>query len=259
MQQRPDPEKHLLRLVERLVEPAGGHRHGSGLARLGQRHDRPDRRDVTERPRRLLHIRLELVNRVIEAPVALGDQTEQRLDRRLTPDRRGTMDEGVESLENTQVARQKTGVDERDEKLRVVRLAQLELTELAYLVPHLEAQVPERVQQPFDETLLGGVDRAAKQDQQVDVRVETEVTPAIPADRHQCGRGLGLGGGLRVDPRQQGIDPGSEGLCRGRTTPRQLDFGAVFVVRCSKSLGEGALTGRRSVGVLGGHRHGLVH
>ena len=88
------------------------------------------------------------------------------------------MDEGVESLEETGIACQEARVDDGDEKLRVVGLGLVEFAQLAHLMTHIEAEVPERVQQRLDETFLGGGDRATKQDQQVDVRVKTEVAPA---------------------------------------------------------------------------------
>ena len=163
-----------------------------GRARLGQGHERADRRNVAERAGRLLHVRLELVDRGVEVPVAIGDKREQRLDRRLSPDRLGAVDEGVESLEDTGIARQEAGVDDRDEELGVVRLRLPELAQLAHLMTDIEAEVPERVQQRLDETFLGGGDRAPEQDQQVDVRVKTQVPSAIPADRQQRDRGLGL-------------------------------------------------------------------
>ena len=48
-------------------------------------------------------------------------------------------------VEDTGIARQEAGVADRDEKLRVVRLGLRELAQLAHLMTHIEAEVPERV------------------------------------------------------------------------------------------------------------------
>ena len=46
-----------------------------------------------------------------------------------------------------------------------------------------DAEIPERVQERPEELLLGGADATAEQDQQVDVRMETQMAPAVTAER----------------------------------------------------------------------------
>ena len=81
----------------------------------------------------------------------------------------------------------------------------VELVELPHLVTDHDAEIPERVQERPQEIFLGGADAATEQDQQVDIRVETEVATAVTAKREHddlMARPTGVGKQLP----QHGID-----------------------------------------------------
>ena len=52
-------------------------------------------------------------------------------------------------------------------------------------MPDIEAKVPQRVKDGFDGPLLRGSNRAIKNHQQIDVRVETHMAPTVATDGHQ--------------------------------------------------------------------------
>src|SRR5204862_637975 len=46
-----------------------------------------------------------------------------------------------------------------------------------------DAEVPQGIEETVQKPLVGGADRALKENEQVDVRPETQLTPAVPAER----------------------------------------------------------------------------
>ena len=50
------------------------------------------------------------------------------------------------------------------------------------MVPDVETQIPQRVEDRLEEAFLGGGEGTVKDDQQVDVRVETHVLPPVAAN-----------------------------------------------------------------------------
>src|SRR5437763_897896 len=73
------------------------------------------------------------------------------------------------------------GDEVREEKLFVVGVKPRELVELAHLVADDQAKIPERVQEAAKELLVGAVNRALEQNQDVDVRMKAEMTPPVAA------------------------------------------------------------------------------
>ena len=59
----------------------------------------------------------------------------------------------------------------------------VEVAKLAHMVPDLEPQIPQRMQQALDEALFGAADRAAEQHEQIDVGVEKLGFAPVTADR----------------------------------------------------------------------------
>src|SRR2546428_7175392 len=72
-------------------------------------------------------------------------------------------------------------------------------------MPDDQAEIPQRVEQLADEPLVAGTDRAVEHYQNIDVRVKTEVSTAVPAECENGGRVLGARC-LGVQPLQQRVD-----------------------------------------------------
>src|ERR1051325_12097801 len=80
------------------------------------------------------------------------------------------------------------------------------------------AEIPERVEKPVDEPLLGGTDAAAEQQQQIDIGVQTEVAASVAAERddgHRPVAGAGVGEQL-TDERVDAIRVALEGAASAR-------------------------------------------
>ena len=136
----------------------------------------------------VLDVRLELEDRVVELPVALARQIDERRPHGSAPGRlRGQAGVG-ETVEHLPIADQEARVQQGREVLRVVRLGLRELGELPHLVSDLQAEIPERMQDRPEKPFFGGADRAVHDDQQVDVGVLTEVAASVTAQRDQRGR-----------------------------------------------------------------------
>ena len=87
-----------------------------------------------------------------------------------------------------------------------------------------ELQIPERLQQIAHEPLIVGIDRAVEQHQEVDVRVQAEMTPAVAPERDHA-----------------------DGVVRGRRVPDDLiddrvdAIGVAFDRRAASAAGHGRL------------------
>ena len=110
-----------------------------------------------------------------------------------------------EPVEERARAANEPGIEQRQQEFRVVGLEIREFVELAHLVTHDDAHIPERMQKRAKEALLGRPDAAVEQQQQVDVGVKAEMPAAVAAkgnDRDGTFRAASLG----VKRPQQRVD-----------------------------------------------------
>src|SRR6202043_2874715 len=89
------------------------------------------------------------------------------------------------------IADDPSGVQQGEQKFRIVRLEPIESGELADLMAHDQVQIPQRMQEPPPETLLIGADRPCEQAQDVDIRMEREVPAPVTPERQDRHRRLG--------------------------------------------------------------------
>ena len=79
-------------------------------------------------------------------------------------------------------------IHQREQVFRIARVEAVEVGELAHVVTHLEPQIPQRMQQRFDEPLFGPSERTAEDHEQIDVRMKKLGAAAVPThgtDRHR--------------------------------------------------------------------------
>ncbi len=93
------------------------------------------------------------------------------------------MKQRAEAIEQRARAGNRPRIEQRQQELRVVGLETVEVVELAHLMADDDAEIPERVQEPAEELLLVRADAAAEQHEQVDVGLQTEMPPAVAAER----------------------------------------------------------------------------
>ena len=185
----PDPPEEVARAPHLADVALGEERAGE---ELGEPRDleadagEPERRlEVAQPALRLLHVRLEQVERVAE-PVAARAHLRELVREELVHLRLG---EAVQLLplelpEERAVAGEEAQVEQRGARRVVLRRELIAGAQVPDGVAHLELQVPERVEQPLARGLDEGVRLApAVQDEQVHVRERREVPPAVPAER----------------------------------------------------------------------------
>ena len=190
VQDRAHAEQELLRIVERA-------RAGAALleeARVGQLGNGLRAEEVAQPAGRFLHVGLELVERVVELGVPLGDERLQGVERA----RRGPREVGCleKPIEQRRVADDRARVGQREQEFRVVGGQAGALPRLAHVVPDGQAQIPERVQERVQKALVGIAQRTGKENQEVDIRVQAELPPAVAAQREdpdQLRRGARVG------------------------------------------------------------------
>ena len=224
MYERADSKKELFGFIERLIQAAGRHRHRSRGVGLGKADECANSRDVAKRAWGFLHIRFELIDGGVELMMAVGDQAKQCVYRRLAPHGLGAMDEGSKAGEQPGVPSQEAGIHERGQKLGIVPRYLFQFVQLSNLLADREPKVPQGVQQGRHETLLGGVDLAVEEEQEVYVRVEAQVSASITANGYERHRGLGLGCRLAVQQLQDFVDSGRELGGRAGAAPSRLDL-----------------------------------
>ena len=113
VQHAPDPQQELLRLLYRTERP-----HAIGFQPVaGERLQIAHRRDVTQPARRVLDIRLELIDRAVELRVALLHELDQRANRARAILVAEADRAGLELLEQPLVAGNRPGVERRQLKL----------------------------------------------------------------------------------------------------------------------------------------------
>ena len=93
-----------------------------------------------------------------------------------------------EAIEQIAIAGDRAGVEQRQQKLRIVRFDPGEVAQLADLMSDHEPEIPQRLEELSEPSLVLGVERAGEQHEQVDVRMEAEVTPAVSAQPEDDGR-----------------------------------------------------------------------
>ena len=93
------------------------------------------------------------------------------------------MKQHAETVEERARASDRTRIEERQEKLRVVGLQAVEVVQLAHLMADDHAQIPERVKEAAEELLLVRADATAEEHEQIDVGLQTEMASAVPAER----------------------------------------------------------------------------
>ena len=192
---------HLQQKVLRVVEPRGVSGPAPQQQRIGEERDCARRGQIAKGTGCILHVGLELVQRVVEFRVALLDQGEQRAQDegvrvRLVKDR-------AEALEHGARARHRPRVEQRQEKLRVVGLEALKILDVAHLVSDDDAKIPQRVQEAVHEALFGRTYAVSKEQEEIDIRVEAEMTASVSAERDHRDRALvrtGIGEHLPDQP-----------------------------------------------------------
>jgi hypothetical protein len=113
--------------------------------------------------------------------VALVDQSFQRLENARVRGRR--TDAAGDAIEQRRVAGDRPCVEERQQELRVVDFEPGEVADLPDLVADREPRVPHRVQDRADPFFLRLADLAVEEQQDVEVGMQAELTPAIAAER----------------------------------------------------------------------------
>jgi hypothetical protein len=121
-----------------------------------------------------------------------------------------------EPLEQRSIASERPRVDEREQELGVVGLERRKIGQLSNLLPDDDAEIPEGVEESVEKPFIGGTNLALKENEQVDIRPETQLAAAVPA---QCDGGHRLPGGRRRTEQstQQRVDP--RGVSSERSTP----------------------------------------
>ena len=74
-------------------------------------------------------------------------------------------------FEDARLAGEQPRVEERQQEFRIPFVEVLEVRQFTNLVTDGESQIPQRVEQRFDQALLGSADCAVEDHEQVDVRV----------------------------------------------------------------------------------------
>ena len=98
---------------------------------------------------------------------------------------------GHEPVEQPAVARQRAGVEEREQEFGVVGFEPGELLEVAHLMADHDAKIPERIEEAADEGFVGGAEGLLEEQQQIDVGMQAQFPAPVPAerdDRHRLRR-----------------------------------------------------------------------
>ena len=172
-------EQELFRLAQHVRRPPALELERAGL----QRPQIPGGRDVAKTPGSVLDVRLELVERVVELAMALFHELEQRIDNLIL---RGGADAGgrlAAAVEQRQVSGDRACVEQRHQELDVVAIEHLEFRALPDVMTDHELEIPEGLQHGVHEPLVVARNPTLEEDQQIDVRVETERATAVSAER----------------------------------------------------------------------------
>src|SRR5438105_3345061 len=88
-----------------------------------------------------------------------------------------------DAIEKGRVAGDRARVEQREQEFRVVDFELGEVGHLPDLMADREARIPQRMQDGAHPFLFGFLDLAVEQEQDVDVRVQTQVAPTVAAER----------------------------------------------------------------------------
>src|SRR5437762_12250345 len=93
----------------------------------------------------------------------------------------GMMERRLEPIIESAIAGDEARVDECHQEFGIVDLQLAELLDFAHLVSHDQAEIPQRMQERAQRVFLSGAEMAAEQHEQIDVRMQKKLAPAIPA------------------------------------------------------------------------------
>jgi hypothetical protein len=120
-----------------------------------------------------------LIQRVVESGVALIDELQERLQ---DVGMRGRcVKEHAEPIEQRACASDRPCIEQRQQELGVVGLETSEVVQFTHLMADDHTKVPQRIEELAQELLFVGTDATAEQHQQIDVRLQTQVPPAVAA------------------------------------------------------------------------------
>ncbi len=238
VEQRPHPQHEVLGLLELVLVDR--------RRVVRQRRQQAGRDDVAQAAGRFLHVGLELVDRVVEGAVAFGGQAEQRLDDVIA----GVAGQGgraaIDALEDQRIAGEQPGVDLGEQELRVVDVDVRGLVEGPHLVADGQAEVPERMEDGLEDALLAAADRAAEDQQQVDVRMQRQGPPAVAAERRDRHRHRRLGQRRADEIPDQVVEAIGEAGVRGAAAGAPLDVDGELSARLGEPFpGRAAIVGGR--------------
>jgi hypothetical protein len=95
---------------------------------------------------------------------------------------RGGVKQAVEAIEQRPRARDGPRVEEGKQKLRVVGFELREVVDFPHLMADDHTEVPQRMKESAQEALFRVANPTAEQHQQIDVRVQTQMAPPVPAE-----------------------------------------------------------------------------
>ena len=211
VQDRAQAQQEFLRLVETgaIRRPAIDQR------RIGQRGDGARGPEVAQRAGGVLDVRLQLVEGVVETRMPVVNQALQRVEDSRVSRRRA--DAGGDPFEQRPVAGDGARIEEGEKKLGVVDFELGEVVQLPNLMADRKVQVPQRMQDRAHASFFGRADRPVEQQEDVDVRLQTQLPPSVAAEGHDE---AGAAGAWRFvkQPLQEVIDAVREALERGAPT-----------------------------------------
>jgi hypothetical protein len=176
VQNRSDAKQKVLG----LVYPPHIFRSPAQEGRIGERRNPSHCRQITKRSRCFLDVGFELIERRVELGISLVDERAEGRDNMSV--RAGVAKGRLKPVEEFAVAGNEPGVYERHQEFRIIHFEPPEFLDFADLVSDDEAEIPERVQNRTDQALFGLVEMAAEEQEQIDVRVKTELSSAVAAD-----------------------------------------------------------------------------
>ena len=142
----------------------------------------------------------------MELAVALIGERDERIENLRPPDGRRRFHDRPELVSELAIARQGTEIHQRQQIFGIGRVKAIEIAKLPHVVPDLEPQIPQRVQQALDEALLGPADRPAEQHEQIDVGVEKLGFAPVTADGVYGERSLRVRAGILDELADDAID-----------------------------------------------------
>ena len=184
---------HAQQKILGVVEPRRVGRAAPQQQRIGQQRDGARRRQVAQRPRRFLHVRLELIQRRVERGVPLLDQLQQRRQdvARASP----ACETATLNRSNSEPgAGDRTRIEQRQQELRVVGLEPGKSSSSRTWWPTTTPRSQSGWRNPRRNRSSAGADAAAEQHEQIDVGMQAEVPPAVPAEGEDRDRALGRAG-----------------------------------------------------------------